>query len=300
MPKIDVVITNPPYKSGKNSLFYIKFVKLAYELSNSEIICFVTPPTVYRKIFELYKTKFEYINLDPTLKEKYFPEIGLGQFTYFLINKTKLGDSIIIDYGTSQKIINANELKFNILDERNFDRILNSIWQKYYAKGIKQKFSGKGDLITTEDDNSHIFQKSKNNVYKFPAYLSSKADRKNVFSKNPGEGFGIKKIVVSSILEPHKSEKFSKFSFNEAVGRYSYYYKVVNEIEAKNIQSFFNTTFYEFLDKTGRKPRDSRYAFLDIPNIDFQTPWDNNKLYEYYEFTEEEIAYIESEVKSSN
>lgn len=295
MPKFDVVVGNPPYQLGKDKLFYMKFIKLAYEISNKYVL-FITPAAIFTtnvKFYEDKKNKFEYINLDPKTHE-YF-KVGLGTlFSYYVIDKNKNDFEVTVNFGDNEQQLNLKKLKYNILDKRNYDLIFDSIMSKYYLKGIKKRFKGKGDLINKIEDAGHIFKKEKTKDFQYPAYLSSKHDRKNVFSRKPGEGYGISKLVVTDIMEPNRAERFSEFNKDKSVGRYSNYFKVNNEKEAKNIQNFFNSDLYKFLDK---KNRSGRYAFLNIPDIDYSKLWTDQELYEYFDLTQEEIDYIETQVK---
>jgi len=296
MPKFDVVVGNPPYQKGKDKLLYMKFIKLSYEISSKYII-FINPTALYTtrvKFFDDYKCKFEYINLDPSIGEKYFKGIGLGSlFTYYLINKDKNNCETEIDYGSSKKIINLKKIKYNLLDKRNFNHVLASIFEKIYKNGVIKPIGGKGDLIRDKENSWHIFKHDKDNVYKYPAYLSSKENRRNVFSKEKSEGYDIPKLTVAGILEPKRASRFSEYSENKGVGRYSSYFPVKNEKEANNLKEFFNSDFYSFLNK---EKRTGRYAFLDLPKLDFSKSWTNEELYEYFNLTQEEIDYIESKI----
>ncbi len=293
MPKFDVVVGNPPYQNGKDKMFYMKFVKISYDISKHYVLM-ITPKAIFtsnNNFYKTYKNKFNYINLSDKIGT-YFKVAS--SFTYYIIDKFKNNFNVNVQFSNINMNIDLNKLQHNILDKRNYDNTFNSIMNKCYLNGTIERKNGCGDLINESEDKRHIFAKKESDIYKYAAYLSSKEDRKNVFSQKPAEGYGIEKLIVSSIIEPKRAERFSEINKNKGVGRYSAYYPVKNKDNAKNIQQFFNLDFYKFLDKNKRY---GRYAFLDIPKLDFSRSWTDQELYEYFNLTQEEIDYIESQIK---
>ena len=79
-------------------------------------------------------------------------------------------------------------------------------------------------------------------------------------------------------------------------------YLVVGPFEseniAKNVLSYIATRFFRFLvmlRKNTQHAAKSVYTF--VPLQDFSEPWTDEKLYEKYGLTEDEIAFIESMIR---
>jgi len=73
--------------------------------------------------------------------------------------------------------------------------------------------------------------------------------------------------------------------------------------EIKNVQEYINTKFFHFLvslKKITQEARRGVYSF--VPIQDFSEPWTDQKLYNKYSLTSEEIDFIESNTltKGSN
>jgi len=71
---------------------------------------------------------------------------------------------------------------------------------------------------------------------------------------------------------------------------------VKDEGTAKNIKAIFNTKFYKFIGKLYKNGRNQPLQNL-FPVIDFTCTWTDDKLYQLFALTKEEIDHIESNVK---
>lgn len=71
---------------------------------------------------------------------------------------------------------------------------------------------------------------------------------------------------------------------------------VEDEDTAKNIKAIFNTKFYKFIGKLYKNGRNQPLQNL-FPVIDFTCIWTDDKLYQLFALTKEEIDHIESNVK---
>ena len=71
---------------------------------------------------------------------------------------------------------------------------------------------------------------------------------------------------------------------------------VADEDTAKNIKAVFNTKFYKFIGKLYKNGRNQPLQNL-FPVVDFTRTWTNNELYELVGLTQEEIDYVEANVK---
>jgi hypothetical protein len=71
---------------------------------------------------------------------------------------------------------------------------------------------------------------------------------------------------------------------------------VTDEDTAKNIKSVFNTKFYKFIGKLYKNGRNQPLQNL-FPVVDFSRAWTNTELYQLFGLTQEEIDYVEANVK---
>lgn len=66
------------------------------------------------------------------------------------------------------------------------------------------------------------------------------------------------------------------------------------EETCKNVMSYINTRFFHFMLTLKKNTQDaSKRVYEFIPQQDFSKPWTDKELYEKYELTDDEIAYIE-------
>lgn len=290
--KFDVVIGNPPYQNGKHKQLYVNFINLSANIIKKDgFICLITPKTWLKKskTYSQYKTEFTFFYLNIDECAKHFPEIGTS-FSYFICKKGKINLTNLTVLETKFKKIEININDFDdltdvrFLVDENF-KVKNELLQKIYAPGILYSISGKGDF-------SNGLSINEDEVHKYPCYLSSKEDRRRVFSASRDNDFNKLKLAVAHILEPKRAERFSLI-LDYNVGRYARYF-LGSKIELNNIQQFFNSNIYVFIDSMKRY---GRYAYLNIPKIDFLRTWSDKELYEYFNLTQEEIDLIESTVK---
>jgi len=71
---------------------------------------------------------------------------------------------------------------------------------------------------------------------------------------------------------------------------------VADEDTAKNIKAVFNTKFYKFIGKLYKNGRNQPLQNL-FPVVDFTRTWNDAELYQLVGLTQEEIGYVEANVK---
>lgn len=71
---------------------------------------------------------------------------------------------------------------------------------------------------------------------------------------------------------------------------------VADKITAQNIQKLFNTKMYKFIGKLYKNGRNQPLQDL-FPIVDFNRVWTDAELYKQFKLTQEEIDYIESDIK---
>ena len=71
-----------------------------------------------------------------------------------------------------------------------------------------------------------------------------------------------------------------------------------NRDEAENVAHYINTKFFHFLLSLKKNTQDClQKSFIFIPIQDFSKPWTDKELYEKYNLTKDEIAFIENMVR---
>jgi site-specific DNA-methyltransferase (adenine-specific) len=79
---------------------------------------------------------------------------------------------------------------------------------------------------------------------------------------------------------------------------YSVIAPLKSEIEAKNVLSYINTKFFHFLVSIIKITQAAaKHVYRLVPMQDFNEEWTDEKLYEKYGLTEDEIAFIESMIR---
>jgi len=270
--KFDVIVGNPPYQNGQDKFFFGKFIEKANTiLKPNGVLTFINPYSwVNKSLFNRMK------------KDGYFHY--LQQEDGFELFNISMGNPLCTFlYEKDSNIKGCADIKIHPKWAKDPKAL--SIIYKIFDNSIKPK-KGKGQPG---------FLDSKDNTYKHPIYLSSKNtpddNRTCKWSDSPGVGSNISKFIVAHILEPGKCDQFSEFSKEKGVGRYSYYFECTKE-NSENIKLFFNSDVYKFVDNTMRS---GRYAYLEIPNIDWSIKYDDSLIYQ--KLTTEEIDYIKNAVK---
>jgi hypothetical protein len=289
--KFDLILTNPPYASGAYKQMYLTFVNKCLDHLNDAGILSVVCPATWLKMedntFLRVIDELNIITLNIDECGKYFPHIKTS-FSYFVGEKTfeKTKTQIITPKNTCNiDIRNYKNLSTSrVFDDPLYNDELN-ILEKIFSKGVIVPFNENFEL-----DKQLSYEKTKEHEYE--CYLSSKSDRQLVYSNVKGKHYDQLKLAVAHILEPGRTNDFSKIiTYN--TGRYAVYF-LGSLIELENIQMFFHSSIYYFID---RVLRHGRYAYLKIPKLDFSKTWVNQELYEYFNLTQEEIDLIESSVK---
>lgn len=264
--KFDYIIQNPPYQHFKNKSFYTNFIKICNTiLENNGYLLSVNPHSWFNKSLFNYMLNNGDFKIIKQLDGKEIFNINMGSaLHYFLYNKTNIkGNYNLIELD-----------KFKIDDKHN------KIIEKIYKNDFITAKTGKGQ---------NEFKPNKDNEYIYPVYLSSKSDRKLLYSNKKMPGTNVNKLICSIILTPGKATQFSEFSYEKGVGRYSKYFECTQQ-ESINIINFFNSKIYQYIDRIKRV---GRYAYLCLPNLDWTQEWTDDKLIDFFNLTDEEVQNIE-------
>lgn len=283
-----VVVGNPPYQFGKNKIFYQQFIALGQNLtSKNGFLSLITPKAWLKNSvchFRNLVNNFTVHHLNVDKCASYFPGIS-SSFSYFISEKTG-NKNITTNVVLSTRSFNIDIKDFSDLATTTIleDETKSQILDKIYEDGSIKPIAGKGQ-------NEFVFEKTDAHTYEVFLSTSNKngLDSRCVYSSIEPLNYGITKLIIAHILMPGQSERYSEIS-TKGVGRYSFYFIMDTEEELYNLRDFFDTKVYHFIDFMKRH---GRYAYLNIPNLDFTKKWTDTDLYNYFNFTQEEIDIIE-------
>ena len=284
MPKFDVVVGNPPYQANNNSgteSIWKKFIKISFDkiLKPNGYLCFITPiswvsDNKSRK-YILEKKKI-YINIKTDIK-KYFKGIG-SSFSWFILKNSPGDNFLILDSDDGEINIDLNQMN-------HFPKIINSLTISIYKK-IKID----SVRIKVINDNKYRIKSAvKTEQFKYPAYYTSAQPL--VYTLMPRYLYN-KKVIFS------ESGNFKPFFDDGQIGCvwHACHIPVNTEIEGNNLVNYLNSKIIKFIEKISRTSGWSSLS-SEIPRVDLSRSWTDQELYEFFNLTQEEIDYIESQVK---
>jgi hypothetical protein len=311
MTKFDVVIGNPPYTKARKDetsttagSLYEDFVIKSYNISNG-IICNIIPfawtKQVHSKKFRKQiadDLNIKYIKVGKEIDD-YFKNVAVnGGVCYFISDKSDTNKDISLERDGKISNFKYNDIYDFFIEDDILENILNKIHNKT-NKFLSELYYTWYGINSTDfkDLNNKYFEnsypvigsalKSKNDIRyinKFGTYGFEKFNTttwKCIFPTANGSLRFFTKIIEPGILT---SRSVSYFSFK-------------TEIEAKNCDLYLFTKFAIFLrrlNEIGRMCNSPVFRF--IPLLDFTQEWSDEKLYEYFQLTQDEIAFIEKNI----
>jgi hypothetical protein len=287
--KFDVVVGNPPYQGSndkgtnqpKSHNLWSKFADKAIDLvKDNGYVAFVTPDSWMSPNSQVLKTfKENSLTWVSTNVSRYFT-VG-SSFTAWIIQKNQNTKSVTID-GLS---VNLNTLNYLPRDFSNtypiHDKVINSKHSK---------------LLVTCDTTCHSDHKhgklsdTSDAVFKYKTWHTNAQIR---FSKIKSKDFDKNKIIWTL------SGYFKPFYDNGTFGttEVCQYIVVTDQVEADQILSYLNSKLYNFLISTGKWSGFLNGKLLcSLPKLANKT-WTDNALYKHFGLTQEEINYVEANVK---
>jgi hypothetical protein len=299
--KIDIIVGNPPYnwsdggeqrKNNRENL-WTRFVVHSFSLlEENGYLCFVTPKSwmspsadfgkvhILKDIFGKYNTI--YVNIDKC--SKYF-NVG-SSFSYYLINKSDNKKDTIVE--TEDTTFNFD---FTSIDQipTIFNDISISLSNKFFNE--ENKFSFKQSGINTRGETFHntpqdeyiypcFHTKSKSLLYS--RYISSEANDKKVIICLSG--------LYNAIVDREGS--ISQTGMNCV-------HILNNNDNLDNIEIQLNSKLYRFIMNYLFKYNGwvNMRCVYQLPKIESEKLLDDNKIYEYFNLTQEEIDLIEKTIK---
>lgn len=286
--KFDVVVGNPPYqgnndkgtKQPKSHNLWSKFVDKGSELLNTDgYIAFVTPDSWMSpnsQVLKMFKDN-SLIWVD-TEVGKYFT-VG-SSFTAWVMQKNKNTPTALIDG------LEVDLAKLQYLP-RNFSKTF-PIHNKV-INSAHPKLDILCDTSCHSDHKHKNFSDTKDTTYKYETFHTNAQTK---FCKKQSKDFLKSKIIwtTSGYFKPFYSE--GNLGTSEVCQ-----YILTNSAESQHILSYLNSKLYKFIVNTGKWSGFLNGKVLSsLPKLASKV-WTDAELYAHFGLTQEEIDYIEANVK---
>jgi hypothetical protein len=279
--KKDFIIINPPYKRG----FHIKVFNKAFEELNDggTLIC-LHPSTqiinndgsneseIFRNTLQNYDTTITFINGNKIFDAGFFTPLSVTRVKKLKSNNIKLLNKFFDDSNNKlENYSNIDDIYIHpnkiVLDIRNsiLKKLNKSIGDFLFRNGSNGKYYLK--FVTVS---GHPPKNNENNIHPDFYQLIYKSDENN-FDKL---------VTKNAIGKKDNGGIYNELSFNSYES-------------AKNGFEFLKTKFTRFclsLVKTGQNLNTSDMRY--IPYMDFSQEWTDEKLFDYFELTQEERDFI--------
>ena len=319
--RFDVIISNPPYQlsDGGNGAsakpIYHLFVQQAKKL-NPRFLTMIIPARWYSGGKGLDQFRVSMLNdrrisrlVDYTNSTDCFPGVDVaGGVCYFLWEKDYNGDceftniynnkttsvkkalneyDVFIRYPVADGVVHK-ALKFG---EKTMDTWVST--RKPFGLATNVKPISSGDITLRYNGGTGPFLRS------------AVPDGRNLIDK-----WNVMLSYLSSehAGQPDKSGKFKVLSTMEVLPpkticteTYLLAGSFDSEIEANNLLSYLKTKFVRFLvAQIAVSQHITKNTFAFVPVQDYSKSWTDNELYEKYNLSTEEVAFIESMIKPMN
>lgn len=320
--KFDVIVGNPPYQISSNGStrtkpLYHRFVQEAIAM-NPRYVLMITPSRWFAGGLGLKEFRAEMLKdrrlshlVDYRVEKDVFPKVNVnGGVSYFLWDAEYDGKCLVshVPAGGSPSAPDARYLdEFDLLVRQNEGvRILRKV-QALGEPSFEQRVSSQKpfDLHTNFKGAA-----SKRGLKKALRMYSSRAvswvprakvtksidliDRWKVFLVAASDG---NETFPAPIWDLAKGP-FVGAPGEICNGSYLVVYPSDDEATAEAVVAFLRTRFVRFLvslRKIAQHNDAGRFSF--VPDLPMDREWTDEQLYERYELSEEEIAFIESQIK---
>jgi hypothetical protein len=283
--KFDIVMGNPPYqetlisgrskgggKGGDNNL-WSKFVSKSLDIS--EYILFIHPPSflspnhnILNKINEFGGLKYLKI-----FDKSPFENASTNACYYLYKNRydayTKMNDQYL-RFKSGIFPNSSNPLDF-------------SIFSKFFS--ISEKINFKRTCSLHSSNKKEFISKIQTDNFRYKYVYGSKI----IFSSIKSEYHNLNKVIVSrsGYLNPFYDNG------NISLSETNYFTEVIDESMSKSLIRVLNSKLYDYVLK---KSKFSGFfhgeVIKNIPIVPFDREWTDEKLFEYFNLTEEEIKLI--------
>ena len=297
--KYDLIVANPPYakllengkRASKNHNLIKDFIEKALsQLKPNGYLLFITPDNwmsyADRNVLIEIITSLQIIHLDIHTAKKYFKKIG-SSFTWYIIQNCPFYKNINIS-----GIWKKNEYTSSVLSkQRKYIPLLyNQTVQNILSKTIDNTTLPKFDIKTSSDLHKYtkatFISDKKTDVFK---YKLIHTPSQTVYSSKPHkyqDGF---KVFLST------TDKYNVFIDDCGMTQSIVFILCSNEEQAKNYLQILQHPLYVFINNICRWGNFNNIRILQsfpIPDIEYSG--EHEKIYTYFNITEDEINYIKA------
>ena len=297
--KYDLIVANPPYakllengkRASKNHNLIKDFIEKALsQLKPNGYLLFITPDNwmsyADRNVLIEIITSLQIIHLDIHTAKKYFKKIG-SSFTWYIIQNCPFYKNINIS-----GIWKKNEYTSSVLSkQRKYIPLLyNQTVQNILAKTIDNSNLTKFDIKTSSDlhkyTKAEFISDKKTDVFKHKLIHTPS---QTVYSSKPHkyqDGF---KVFLST------TDKYNVFIDNCGMTQSIVFILCSNEEQAKKYLQILQHPLYVFINNICRWGNFNNIRILQsfpIPDIEYSG--EHEKIYTYFNITEDEINYIKA------
>jgi site-specific DNA-methyltransferase (adenine-specific) len=300
--KFDVIVGNPPYQSGndsKGNKLWPKFINKSNSLINEGgYLAMIVPSSwttggnntpdrigILRDIFS--KNYVVKVNVTSALSN-YFPQIGI-KFSWFVMAKGAAPKNTIIESDSGKVCVNFEKISFLPTDISNLSL---NVYKKLFSRDSfdvvsfdRQKADHKSPVKTKECQVKHwVLGTGKDAQY---CYLP--------FDKTPE--FSQYRKVVFPLRKFSNVDMIHIDTTGVAICQQGFYINI-GDATVENVKSVWYSKLFRFLTY-GVHPA----GFLKInvihhlPKVSYDRVWTDKELYEHFGLTQDEIDYIEANVK---
>ncbi len=260
------IICNPPYKRKMN----LKFLNKSMLISENSIFVHPSSWLIDEKNSNIDFRESRNLNknfLDKVILFNGNPIFNIGLYipcAITVISKNKKDKIItVIDKINNKSIIYNNINNINkYSNDFEYNSIINKIKNVEKISLLYNKYNGEF-FVNMSRIRGHVFENGNTNeMYKSDFYTT---------------------IVKGEKVERCKTKSVF-FSFD-------------SDIKANNFLKYLKTNFCRFCLSICKNSSDlNKIDFSMIPNLDFNIEWSDDKLYKYFNLTNEEIEFIEENI----
>ena len=285
--KFDVIIGNPPYQSGngesggRHSLWR-KIITKAFTLLDKNgyvvMVCPGFPLSSNDLGIHLKNNTPLYLNNDVT---NHFPGIG-SDVKSWIVKEGKHNDNFIVDGNV-----------WTTDDDPTVNPIYLSIIKKLQPyETFECKYDG--------GYNSTQFKNDKNDYFETPIGDSIYPIRhgstvKVAYVSKPTRCHNLPKVMMTFSGYPGFEYSDDNNPMSSCL-QMSGYIEVANRNEGESLINLYTTKLYTFLSSYNAKGMRGRSSY-SLPKLSLQKLWTDEELYAHFDLTQEEIDYIEANVK---
>jgi site-specific DNA-methyltransferase (adenine-specific) len=317
--KFDVVIGNPPYQEGgrddQANKLWPQFIKKAYDLvEDNGHVAMITPngwmqPTadigkgtgknalsIFNDIFK--KNNLILANIDSdAIRETHFKGVG-STFSYYLFQKAPYS-------GSTEFITSTGSVQIDISNIDSLPKITSKESLSIVKKMIGTPFlfcdqnHGLGGKENDTQGPSVFVKKTKNgNVseavdYKYKTYHTNKNGGTYWYSETLNPYTNIPKVIISL-----SGTYLPVFNNTTGFSNMCLALMCATDEEATRAQFVLSSKLYKFwveMQKfSGFNPRK---LILTLPALSLAQDWTDDTIYKHFSLTQEEIDYVEANVK---